>query len=264
MALNKNASAPKTNTPAFEAVDEGVETTTAAKASPAERIAAAQAQHAAENPTPTPASTGTAVAARTAGAVVAAPVTLVNPLDGLKNAFRVTYDSVRNLIVTNGNVMDRQSNKALGDTVDLELLSFQDQWVVSPGVDGEEAKEFVRYSDDGITTTQGEDCKEYLKHLKATDFPAAKMSERTVLVGALVNAGKMKELTDTIVQLNLAPTSRGAFQQYQLDQAFKIRKGTVTPEGANIVRITCEVHTKGKNSWTVTNFSRADGQGVAQ
>lgn len=261
MALTKNT------TPSFEAPDdENVDTVAAEQAAirsqAQERLAAAAAKHAETKPAET--STGTAVAApKQLGGQVAARKPMVNPLEPLKNAFTVEWDTLRSLKVTNGNVLDNQSGKTLGDVVGLELLSFQDQWVISPGVDGDEAKEHVRYSNDGVTTTDGEDCNDYLAQLKAADFPEAKMSKRTVICGSLFDIGdkgrkECKDIQDSLVQLSLAPTSKASFDRYMMDQAFKIGKDIIAPEGAERLKLECNVVTKGKNSWTVVNFSRYD------
>ena len=266
MALTKN-----TNTTAtFEALDDdavdtgaeqtaeqaAAETRAAAQA----KLAAAAAAHAATKPAEAAKSTAVAPVA---GRQVTAAKPMINPLEPLKNAFPVEFDTLRNLTITNGNVMDKQTNKPLGDTIGLELLSFQDQWVVSPGVDGDEAKEFVRYSDDGVTTTQGEDVKAYLQSLKDSGYKEAKIGERMVICGALFDIGTkgakdLKELQDTLIQINLPPTSKAAFKRYQMDQAYKIGKGLIDPEGAQRVRVECTLQTKGDMTWTVASFTRYD------
>ncbi len=235
----------------------------AAKANAA-RLAAAAAQHAAENPaeattTPAPVAPAktTALTAGGAGQVVALKP-MIDPLSALKEAFVVQFNTLRNLIITNGNVMDRESNKPLGDEIGFELMSYQPQWTISPGVDGDEGKECVRYSDDGVTTSQGEDCREYVKRLKEGDFPKAKMEERCVIVGSLFDAGKMPELQDKMVQISLSPTSKANFDRYRLDQANQIRRGLVQPEGSQYIAITCELVTANKLTWTKANFERAE------
>jgi hypothetical protein len=271
MALTKNANA-QASTPAFEAPDDDVVDQAAAeqaaiRAKAQERLAAAATQHAATKPAEEAKPSASREVATPTGTQVAKARPMINPLEPLKNAFPVEWDTLRNLVITNGNVMDKTTSKALGDTIGLELLSFQDQWVVSPGVDGDEAKEFVRYSDDGVTTTQGEDMKEYLAHLKASGYEEAKISERMVICGSVFDIGvkgakDLKELQDALVQISLPPTSKATFKRYQMDQAFKIGKGFIEAKGAERVRIECDVVTKGQMSWTVANFSRYDAAGA--
>lgn len=253
MALNKATSAPKTNTPAFEAVDENTTDNSAesTRSAAQARLAEAAAKH---QETQT-AATSTAVAAKPTGAV-APMAAMTNPLEALKGAFHVEYDTLRNLNINQGNVIDKTTGKAMGDTIGLELLTYQDQWVVSPGVDGDEAKEHVRYSDDGITATDGTDMKAHLALLKQSGFADAKMSERLVIAGSVFEPGKLKDLKDSLVQINLPPTSRAAFKRYLMDQAFRVSKGLLSADGANRIKIECTIQKKGDNTWTVADFTR--------
>lgn len=255
MALNKANTKP-TPAPAFETGEDDVTTTAAAPAaaSGVERLQAAAAAHAATQAA-APASTSTAVATKPAGAI--APMkAMVNPLEGLENAFPVEYDTLRNLNINQGNVIDKMTDKVAGSVVGLELLTYQNQWVVSPGVDGDEAKEHVRYSDDGITATDGTDMKAHLEHLKQSGYNEAKISERLIIAGALFAPGKLTDLEQSLVQINLPPTSKAAFKRYMMDQAYKVGKGLVQAEGANRIKIECTVTKKGDNTWTVADFSR--------
>lgn len=276
MALTKNTAA----TPKFEALDgdgidgvDGTEQTAeeaqaAIRADAQKKLAAAAAQHAASKPAEEVKASESRAVAPAASRQVAVAKPMVNPLEPLKDAFRVEWDTLRGLKVTNGNVLDNQTGKTLGDVVGLELLSFQDQWVISPGTEGDEGKDEVRYSDDGKTTTKGEDCNEYLARLKAADYPKASMTKRVVICGSLFDIGDKgrkdcKELQDSLVQLSLAPTSKASFDRYMMDQAYKIGKGIIEPEGAQRLRLSCDIVTKGKQSWTVVNVTRYDAPAAA-
>lgn len=261
MALNKNTPAPD-----YENGDEGSAETVAL--SPGERLKAAAAARAAEKevaePAPKSASESASRAvAPAAGTQVAKPTAMVNPLAPLKDAFFCEFDTLRSLKITNGNMVDNQTNKPLGDTVGLELLSYQDQWVVSPGVDGDEGKEHVRYSHDGVTTSKGDDVKTYLAQLLASGYPKAAVSKRTVIAGSLFDIGEkgrkaLPELQDSLVQISLAPTTKSSFDRYTMDQAFKIGKGLIAADGAVRVKIECVPASKGDKDWTIGNFSRYD------
>jgi len=205
-----------------------------------------------------------AVAPVKAGQVTVAKP-MVNPLEPLKNAFPVEWDTLRSLKISSGNLVDQQTGKPMGDTAGLELLSFQDQWVIGTGGDDkdkEAAKEHVRYSDDGKVTTRGESCEEYLTHLK-TVYPEAKMSKRMVICGALFDIGvkgkkDLPDLQDSLVQISLPPTSKAAFDRYMMDQAFKIGRGLADADGAQRIKIECEPISKGGKDWTQAKFSRYD------
>ena len=269
MALNKDTNAK----PKFESGAEGEGTEETQVLTPAQRLQAAadkraaeaEASKPAEKPAekPAPQSESREVAPAKSSAV-AVPVAMVNPLEPLKNAFFCEFDTLRGLKLSNGNIVDNQTSKPLGDVVGLELLSYQDQWVISPGVDGDEGKEHVRYSDDSITTSKGDDCKEYLARMVNGPYPEAKMSRRTVIAGSLFDIGTkggkdLKELQDELVQFSLAPTSKAAFDRYMMGQAFKIGKGIIAADGATRIRITAEPVSRNKKDWTQAAFSRYDG-----
>lgn len=261
MALNKDKAAPKFEDPdAAGADDQSGEDTVTETITPAQRLQAAADARAAEQGAAKTTSANTAVSTKPAGQV-AVHKAMVNPLEPLKGAFFVEFDTLRSLKISNGNVVDNQSAKPLGDVVGLELLSYQDQWVVSPGVDGDDAKENVRYSDDGKTTSKGEDCGEYLAALKEAGFDKAKISKRTVICGSLFDIGEkgkkaVPELQDCLVQISLAPTSKAGFDRYMMDQAFSIGKGKIAPEGADRIKIECVPQSKGDKDWTMAVFTR--------
>ncbi len=265
MALNKPTPTPK---PSFEdGSGENMGGEETVKQSPAERLKAEAASRAAAAPkeeeTAKPASTERAVAPQAPNAgQVAVTTPMVNPFTPLKNAFHVEFDTLLNVQLNQGNAINKDTNAALGDVIGLELLSFQDQTVVSPGVDGAAAKEHVRYSDDGVNTSKGENVTQYLADLKASGFEKANLSRRVVIVGSLFDPGskgsKIDGMKDKLVQINLPPSSVSGFNRYQADQAFKIARGLAAVEGSTRMKITCSIKTKGDNTWTVADFSRYD------
>jgi hypothetical protein len=268
MALTPKTAA-NTQTAQFEAPDDGnviengaTDTRSAAQA----RLAEAAAQHAAAKPAEEakPSESRAVAAPAQTGGQVAKAKPMVNPLETLKNAFPLEFDTLRQLVITNGNITDKATGRVLGTNMGAEILTFQDQWVVSPGVDGDEGKEAVRYSDDGITTTKGEDVQAYLNQLKTSGYPKANVSERVVLGLAIVELSakgkkEMPDLEGTLAQVSLPPTSKATFKRYQMDQAFKIGKGFIDAEGAQTVRIDCDVTKRGDMSWTVADFKRYEG-----
>lgn len=255
MALNKN-----TTTAKFESVEgDDVAAEETVQLSAKERLQAEAASRAAAQP----ASTSKEIAAaKPVGGQVAAARPMVDPLATLQNVFPVEFDTLCNVQLNQGNAINKDTGVTLGGEVGLELLSFQDQWVVSPGVDGDDAKEYVRYSDDGVTSTKGDNMAEYLEQLKASGFPKASMSKRMTIVGSLFDAGdkgnKINGMRDKLVQINLAPTSVAAFKRYRAEQAFKVGKGLAAIEGTERIRITCSIKKNGSNSYTVGDFTRYD------
>ena len=111
------------------------------------------------------ASKTTAVATRPTGSL--APMGLgrqVSPLEPMKNALgTLEWNALLRIQATNGNFVNQDdSNRPIGPEMEIQLLSYQDNWLISPGgqKDAPGSKEVVRYSDDGKFTTKGEDCEE--------------------------------------------------------------------------------------------------------
>ena len=224
-----------TNKPKFENEDDNVATETAAP-SKSEKVETATA-------TP-PAKTAPATALATQGV---APVTAVSVaksgvLASLKDQIRVDFDSLPSMGLKGGKFMFRDAETVkLGDAIKMELNSYQEQWVVSPG-DNDADIELVKYSDDGITTTDGYDCAAHLADLKAQGFTKAKIAHRVILVGelvALTNDGKVieHERVGDLVQVNLPDTGRRSFNSHCIQAAYAVGKGRKTAEEARMIQI---------------------------
>ena len=275
MALTKPNAAPK-----FEAGDEGEETGAAGENTGTltadERVAAQLAKNAAKEgaaaaaPAATtapaeeaaPASTQTAVAAVKPNAV-AVNIMSHDPTASCENALRVDYNTLTQIMVTNGNVALKEGKELMGDHVGLEIISFQDQWVCSPGGDtqDDESLEFLKFSDDG-KYVRGTDelLTDAVKKAQAAGYDKAKIAERMILVGALVYPGKdkkgnlLEELQDELVQIDLAPRSKGNFKAYRANVAFKVSRGLVDPAAALRVCMSAKVMSKGTMNWTDADF----------
>lgn len=179
-------------------------------------------------------------------------------LDELKNALTVDYNTLARLQVNQGSYLMVDKNKlALGDTVDFELLSFQDNFVLSPGSDGPEALEFVKYSNDGVTTNDGFNVAEYIEKLKDEGYPKAAVKPRCVLVIQLEGSSKngLDEHYDKLYQIDLAPTSKSKFDAFRAQTSFDVTRGKKTAEQAVKIRSAVSTVTKGPNTWSVADFT---------
>lgn len=182
----------------------------------------------------------------------------LNPFADMEKVYEVEYNTLTQLMATNGNFLEKENGTVLGDAITLQLMSYQNNFVLSPGVDGEDAKKLVRYSNDGITTKDGEDCVGYLNDLKQAGYNKAYMSKRVVLVGALLDAGKAPQMADSLVQIDLAPTSKTLFDRHVIQSAFNISKGKTTKDKASTLRLTAKVAKNASNQiYTLVNFAQA-------
>jgi hypothetical protein len=205
--------------------------------------------------TPTPT---TAVATTKPQAVVAKPSfsSITNPITGLKDAVKVAYDSLTCLVASNGNFLERESKKSVGDEIVFELLSWQDSYVVQAG-DDKAPKDTVKYSDDGVVCSDGTLVKEHLEALRESGFEKAGVKERAVVVGSVVSCAKGPQLVDDLVQFDLSPKSKGKFSRYQLMALNALRLGKATAESVTKVRARTELATAGNNTYTVVVFDIA-------
>lgn len=223
----------------------------AAPAAPVVETVEAAAPAAAPAEAPAAAPAPTAIATRPVNAVVVAgrPVDVVK--ENFKDAFTVDWNTLYRIQANNGNFLDVQANKTvIGPVVTLEMMSYQLNWQISPGTDDDADLEHVRYSNDGKSTTQGEDCNEYVQALKTAGYDAAKLSERCVLAGTIVGGS----MDGKLVQINLAPTSKSQFDRFRMQVSVDVSRGRKTVDDARFLKMSCTPQSKGKISWTVVLF----------
>lgn len=250
--------APKAAQPQFEDPDDDVMVADAPEAAEAAAPAPAQAS----KPTPTT----TAVATRSAGAVAQKPKS-VNMLDydlvGLlqDRLPPVDFGEGVRLVGSNGQIMDGDK-KLLGEAVVLTLLSWNDRWVLSPGENGAEAKEHARYSFDSVTTTKGEDVKEYLEMLrKEMGYNKAALKNYVDLFGILEESSKPTEHIGSAVSVSLSPDSVKALSGFRRDLVIKGMMGRLNVSDLSLgikIKIGTEVKSGNGNTWTRLVFSLAD------
>lgn len=204
-----------------------------------------------------PAKTAALVTAPKQGGLVAsvAPKVNMNHVKDLKDKFTVQYDSLAQLQASQGQFMDRESGLSLGSELLFELLSYQEQFVVSPN-DDKAGKDMVRYSSDGVTCSDGTDVKQHLADLRELGWANARVNSRYIIVGALLAAEKSDKMDGVLVQIDLSPKSRSQFDRYLIQSAFDLAKGKITEAQATVLDVSAEV-AKNTNDkiYTVVKFA---------
>lgn len=232
-----------TGTAAFEADEDGV------VSAPVIQTAT---QPAAETPTPAPqvpAVQGTGALAMANG--------MVNIAAKYKDAMRVDYNTLEQVIPNQGNFVCRESKKVLGDSIDFELLSFQDSFVVAPE-DDKAPKDIVRYSDDGQICSDGTPVAEHLQWLKSNGYPKARLKQRTVVVAAILKTSKKVDMEGNLVQFDLSPANRTQWTRHTANLAFKVKIGKYTEDQVSKVRATAELATNpAGQTYTLAKFDVA-------
>ena len=178
-------------------------------------------------------------------------------VSNLQNEMPVEWNTHQQLTIDKSAIKDKTTKQSVGEWVDIELLSWQHTWVCSPKNDNANV-EVVKYSDDGITTKDGLDCKAYIESLRE-QYPYATLEKRAIIVGGVVRCEKAKHLTDTLVQITLAPTAVTEFNRYMQNSAFAISKGKASPDAVKFIRVTAyEGQGKGSKTFPLAKFSMAE------
>lgn len=259
MSLTKNAA--KFESDESELGDTATATKPATKPTADERVAAAAAKAAAA-PAAAPAAEAAPSAERAVAAqkpnAAALTIAQMDPFKPLENALKVDWNTLPRVMATNGGFQNKETQKMMGETIAVEILSIQEHYVVSPGgdIDDEESRPFLKYSDDGITTREGESVAECVQRAIDAGYTKAARKHRCILVGALIDPGsKTPEMLDDLVQIDLAPNSFKNFNQHRFTTAYKVGKGKALAEGSTTVRMTGLVKNENKMNWTEATFA---------
>jgi hypothetical protein len=140
-----------------------------------------------------------------------------------------------------GLVIDRNgAKKDLHEHIDLVLISYNERFAVTPGVDNAEAKKTVRYSYDGVTIRDEErSVEEYLKYLKeVAGYDKATVKKYLEVWGQISAIGGVEVPVEDreIVQLQLSPQSVTRWKAFQVQLGLKLAQGNGGHNG--VLRVT--------------------------
>lgn len=197
---------------------------------------AADAGHVVEPATPK----NTAVAVNAGTSALARPtasaVMKVNVVSGMKDAFRVEYDSLPGIGAAPGSFVLKDGDIEIGAEITLQLMSYQESWVASPN-DSKAPVELVRYSDDGKVDRDGNDLAAHVEDLKDQGYSKAKIGHRVILVGELIATEQPCDHIEQLVMVDLPDSGRRAFNSYTLQASYAVAKGRKTEEEAATLRL---------------------------
>lgn len=258
MALRKNTNTEAAAKPAFEDIDGD---TTVVEQDSAAEAAATSAKPAAEAAPAAQEAKTTAVVPAAAKSLAKAQK-LETVLVDLENAIpKLDFGVIPRLVATQGSFQDADG-KSLGDEVNFTLVSFNNQFIVSPGDDSEAAKEFVAYSTDGkVIDETGELVTDYVRKLKEDEgYEDAACKHYVELVGILNGSAKDSEYEGQLVMISLSPQSRKQFEGYRLQRSVQIRMGRIDAEshGSENLKLNAESKKMGSNTFTLVKFKAAE------
>lgn len=150
-----------------------------------------------------------------------------------------------------------KTEKKLGDTIKVDLISFNLRWVITPGADDDEATEHVRYSSDGVTIdTTGESVTDYIRNLREVEGykKAAKKAYIDLWVELVeANGAVIAPEERETYKVQLSPQSVDEFQFFQLKRGVKESRGLLPP--LKLLVLSGTRRTGKENTWGVIKFS---------
>ena len=196
-------------------------------------------------------------------------------LTAVGNKFQTAFNSYRNSIdletvaeVGQGNmpklVADRGGfeleGKSYGDHITIELVSFNERFVLTPGVDGEEAKKLLKYSYDGLTVADepGLQVRDYIDYLKSEGYGKADAKKYIDLWALIVSSEKGGEIADEdreLVQVQLSPSSVREWNKMQLQASVKVSR--TKRELSPFLKLTIDKREFGTNKFAAIKFTLA-------
>lgn len=245
MALKKTPAAPAAAAPAFE---DDNDTVVASAPNPTAVADAAE-------------KASTAIAVAKSAGLPALGGKFQNLYKPLKDALpALGFGTLPRFTGSQGKISAKDSGKKedLGESIDISLLSYHDEFVISPGEDSDEATKAVRYSLDGVTIEgTGESVETYLEKLRTVDgYENASVKRYVQLIGILERSDKKSSYLGNMVQVSLSPQAAKAFDAFMLQESVKASRGTGSVEGADRLTITAESRSNGKNDFTLLITSR--------
>ena len=247
MSLRKSQTETKTQPPVFESEDDTFMETVE------EGRGAEQ-----DNSAPVPAVAKPANIAAPASKFRAALQEYKNAL-GMDIISQLGYGVLPKIVADRAGFETELSGKKveLGDWIDFKIVSYNDRWLISAGVEGDGGKDMLRTSYDGETLeNDGGSVHDYIQDLKEQGFHKAGSRKYVDVYGFVVNSQKKGETPEEdleMIQLQLSPQSVKAFTGFQVKLGVQasITKSSVS----DVVRCTIEKREYNGNKYASISFS---------
>ena len=265
-------------------VDTGAAAVNAAASAPTEAVVTPVKVKEAQAPAANdePAVTTTAVAVQANGAVAtkdeaaAKAKAFQKDFDAMRGASDFAWGNYRQFKGSNGSLMEMTGDKDdLGRWAEVQLISWNDSYQVSPGEQSASTKDFVAYSKDGktIDSVIGEELRgewtgkpmaDYLNYLKTEEGMDKAKARRFVDLGcALLACDTGDGPLNSVVQITLSESSIPSFSRYQSELNDTARCVAMGIPGFKLAEnpfrffIIREVTSAKGNTWTKLNIKGA-------
>ena len=200
----------------------------------------------------------TAVATASASSALEVSGQTQSTLASLKDVVHVEWDTLTRIVADGSNLT--VNDETLGAWVEMQVTSWQDSFSVETGEQSEEAKKFLKFSEDGLTIRDtGQSVADYVKFLKDVEgYPNTSVKHRVILVGFVEKAEKESELVGQLAQISLSPQSKKSWDRYQMNATMMSKMGRLKAgDDPSKVRLTAVRTSKGPYKFTVVEVSAA-------
>lgn len=151
--------------------------------------------------------------------------------------------------------------KELGNDIVLQLMSFNERYAITPGVQDDDATQHVRYSLDGKTIDgTGESVLDYLKVLREVEgYTNADVKKYLALYGFLVKQDDtvIDPADRQIVEIQVPPMSVAYFTRFQIETGVKISQGVL--QASDLIGIKVEKAQGKTTKYAAIKFSYVKG-----
>lgn len=185
---------------------------------------------------------------------------LVSPFSILKNQIepgQLAFGSIPRYTATNGQIVD-SDKKSVGTWIQFEPVSYNDLYMVAPGSNDDDSKEYLKFSHDGETCDDGSGSLEQaVADAKAAGYEKAAVKKYIELFGILLSGEKIPEGSSSLnklVMLSLSPESAKAWEGYMIQAAVQVKLGRMSAEDLKVITSNAVVKNYGTTTFTCFNF----------
>lgn len=185
---------------------------------------------------------------------------IVSPYDVLENAIapgELEFGSIPRYTASNGLIQDNDKRK-IGAWAQFEPVSFNYLYMLAPGENDDEAKEYLKFSYDSIMCNDGSmSMEDAMQEAKDAGYKKAEIKRYVELYGILLSAEKLDDedkALNKLVMFSLSPESVKLWNGFKAQTAVQIKLGRTNPEDLKIVTAEVIVKTYGDNTFSCFNF----------
>ena len=201
-----------------------------------------------------------AVKYKATGAVAANSLKPTDFMKAYKDALPpVEFGTLPRIKASNGIFMDDENNE-LGKNITFTLVSFNDNWAITPNVNDQSANKYCKFSYNGVTINDGSETSvvDYMEFLKDEGFEKPSKKRYLEVTAILDDADEDSDIIGEMVQLNLSPQSVKKFDAYNLQTMVKVARGMMTAEQAGVITARAKIKTFNTFTFTLFTFKPAN------